>query len=145
MENKGGGKRPDYQLVRSTDDGLKKEGAGWKNVSKQGNPYVSIVMDNGAKYMLMINKSELNIGFKAGLLDSKSAPRFIPISNSYINNTNNVGLQTTGLNLYSIMKLGNAFVKVEWENLLDANYYNVAFYPERGQIVKLSVAWSFFD
>lgn len=109
------------------------------------NYYPIFAFNLGLNYMLMINKSELNIGFKAGLLDSKSAPRFIPISNSYINNTNNVGLLTTGLNLYSIMKLGNAFVKVEWENLLDANYYNVAFYPERGQIVKLSVAWSFFD
>lgn len=56
MENKGGGKRPDYQVVSSAGDGLKKQGAGWKNVSKQGNPYISIVLDNGAKYMLMINK-----------------------------------------------------------------------------------------
>ena len=109
------------------------------------NYYPLFTFNAGLNYMLMVNKSELNIGFRAGLLDSKTAPRYIPISNSYITTTSNVGLQTTGLNIYSIMKLGNAFVKIEWENLLDANYYNVAFYPERGQIVKLSVAWSFFD
>lgn len=109
------------------------------------NYYPLFTFNAGLNYMLMINKSELNIGFKAGLLDSKTAPRFIPISNSYITTTNNVGIQTTGLNIYSIMKLGNAFVKIEWENLLNANYYNVAYYPERGQIVKLSVVWSFFD
>ncbi len=107
--------------------------------------YPLFTFNAGLNYLLMINKSELNIGFRAGLLDSKTAPRYIPISNSYITTTANVGIQTTGLNIYSIMKLGNAFVKIEWENLLDANYYNVAFYPERGQIVKLSVAWSFFD
>jgi len=107
--------------------------------------YPLFTFNAGLNYKLNINDSELNLGFKAGLLDSKSAPRYIPISNSYILNDRNVGTQTTGLNLYSIMKLGNTFVKVEWENLLDANYYYVAFYPERGQIVKLSVAWSFFD
>lgn len=109
------------------------------------NYYPLFTVNAGLNYMLMINKSELNIGFKAGLLDSKTAPRFIPISNSYITTTSNVGMQTTGLNIYSIMKLGNAFVKIEWENILNASYYNVAYYPERGQIVKLSVAWSFFD
>ncbi len=109
------------------------------------NYYPLFTFNAGLNYMLMINKSELNIGFRAGLLDSKTAPRFIPISNSYVTTVDNVGIQTTGLNIYSIMKLGNAFVKIEWENLLDANYYNVAYYPERGQIVKLSVAWSFFD
>lgn len=107
--------------------------------------YPLFTVNGGLNYTLMINKSELNLGFKAGLLDSKAAPRFIPISNSFILSDNNVGIQTTGISIYSIMKLGNAFVKIEWENLLDANYYNVAFYPERGQIVKLSVAWSFFD
>lgn len=107
--------------------------------------YPLFTINVGLNYKLMVNQSELNLGFRAGVLDSKSAPRYIPISNSFILNDNNVGIQTTGLNLYSIMKLGNAFVKIEWENLLDANYYNVAFYPERGQIVKLSVAWSFFD
>lgn len=56
MENKGGGKRPDYQVVSSTGDGLKKRGAAWKNISKQGNPYLSIVMEDGAKYMLLPNK-----------------------------------------------------------------------------------------
>lgn len=109
------------------------------------NFYPLFTFNGGLNYKLMVNQSELNLGFRAGILDSKSAPRYIPISNSYIQNDNNVGIQTTGLNLYSTMKLGNAFVKIEWENLLDANYYYVAFYPERGQIVKLSVAWSFFD
>lgn len=107
--------------------------------------YPLFTVNIGLNYMLKINKSELNIGFKAGLLDSKTPPRFIPISNSYITTNNDIGIQTTGLNLYSIMKLGNAFVKIEWENILDANYFNLAYYPERGQIVKLSVAWSFFD
>lgn len=109
------------------------------------NYYPLFTLNAGLNYLLMINKSELNLGFRAGLLDSKVAPRYIPISNSYINTTEKVGIQTTGLNLYSIMKLGNAFVKIEWENVLNSNYYFVSYYPERGQIVKLSVAWSFFD
>ncbi len=109
------------------------------------NFYPLFTINCGLNYLLMVNKSELNLGFKAGLLDSKTAPRYIPITNSFVTTDSNVGIQTTGLNIYSIMKLGNAFVKIEWENLLDANYFNVAYYPERGQIVKLSVAWSFFD
>lgn len=54
MENKGG-KRPDYQIVLSTNDGLKKEGAAWLNTSKKGTKYISLVFDNGLKYMLMKN------------------------------------------------------------------------------------------
>jgi uncharacterized membrane protein YwaF len=54
-------------------------------------------------------------------------------------------MQTTGLTLYTFMRLGNAVVKLDFENVLNAGYYYISFYPERGQILKLSVAWSFFD
>lgn len=109
------------------------------------NYYSPFTIYGGLNYKLMVNQSELNLGLKGGLLGSKKAPRFIPISNSYIITDNKVGTQTTGLSVYSTMKLGNAFVKIEWENILNANYYNVSYYPERAQVVKLSVAWSFFD
>lgn len=109
------------------------------------NYYSPFTLNGGLNYKLMVNQSELNLGLKAGLLGSKKAPRYIPISNSYVLTNSNIGIQTTGLTVYSTMKLGNAFVKIEWGNILAANYYLVSYYPERGQIVKLSVAWSFFD
>lgn len=107
--------------------------------------YPPFTLNSGFNYKFMVNQSELNLGLKAGLLGEKSAPRFIPISNSYILSNTSVGMQTTGLGVYAIAKLGNAFVKIEWSNILDANYYIASYFPERGRTIKLSVAWSFFD
>lgn len=98
------------------------------------------------KYQLLINKSELNLGISGRIQSSKSSMRFIPLSNSYtLNQDLETELQNNGLNAFAIMKLGNAFVKITFENLLDSDYFLTAFYPMRGRNLRLSVAWSFFD
>ena len=107
--------------------------------------YPLAFIQGSINYKLLVNQSELNLGVRGGLLTSKSSPRFIPVSNRYILTDNASNLQTTGLTFYSFMRLGNAVVKLDFENVLNAGYYYLSFYPERGQILKLSVAWSFFD
>jgi hypothetical protein len=110
------------------------------------NNYYPIAFFQGIlNYRLLVNKSELNLGVQAGLMTSKSAPRFVPVTSIYTLTNNQSNSQTTGLSFYTFMRLGNAVVKLDFENILDAGYYYVSYYPERGQILKLSVAWSFFD
>ncbi len=110
------------------------------------NEYYPIAFVQGTmNYKLIVNQSELNLGVRAGIMSSKSTPRLLPVSNIYTNTNNSSNIQTTGLTFYSFMRLGNAVVKLDFENLFDAGYYYTSFYPERGQILKLSVAWSFFD
>jgi hypothetical protein len=107
--------------------------------------YPLAFIQGSVNYKLIVNQSELNLGARGGLLTSKSSPRFIPVSNIYTLTDNTSNMQTTGLTLYTFMRLGNAVVKLDFENVLNAGYYYISFYPERGQILKLSVAWSFFD
>ncbi|MFN3194846.1 MAG: TonB-dependent receptor plug domain-containing protein [Chlorobiota bacterium] len=107
--------------------------------------YPLAFIQGSINYKLIVNQSELNLGARGGLLTSKSSPRFIPVSNIYTLTDITSNMQTTGLTLYTFMRLGNAVVKLDFENVLNAGYYYISFYPERGQILKLSVAWSFFD
>jgi outer membrane cobalamin receptor len=50
-----------------------------------------------------------------------------------------------GLDLFAGAKLGNAFVKVELQNILSSYYTLVSTFPRIDRNIRLSVAWTFFD
>ena len=55
----GGGKKPDFIIsekrTSGNQDSFEIVGAGWKNQSKKGDTYISISMNNGAKFLMFKN------------------------------------------------------------------------------------------
>lgn len=109
------------------------------------NIYPLIDFDFQMIYQLMVNKSELNLGISFRGISNRSPQRLIPIYNVLSLTNSDSGYQMNGGNFFATMKLGNAFLKIMMENLLDQGYYLLSFYPMRGRNIRLSVAWSFFD
>lgn len=50
-----------------------------------------------------------------------------------------------GLDIFAGAKLGNAFIKVELQNILSSYYTLVSTFPRIDRNIRLSVAWTFFD
>ncbi len=56
MQNNSGGKKPDYNLTERKNNGSYEiVGAAWVNESKSGTKYISISMNNGAKFSMFKN------------------------------------------------------------------------------------------
>ncbi|MFM7775042.1 MAG: hypothetical protein ACKO9V_09470, partial [Candidatus Kapaibacterium sp.] len=50
-----------------------------------------------------------------------------------------------GLDLFASAKLGNAWVKLRFQNILSNTFTTVSTFPVPVRNFSLSVAWSFFD
>jgi hypothetical protein len=41
--------------------------------------------------------------------------------------------------------LGDAFIHFVWENLTDAGYFMLPYYPDQDRQVRLGISWQFVD
>jgi hypothetical protein len=60
------------------------------------------------------------------------------------NTETNVGMWTR-LDAFAILKVGNAYITLSYENLLDANYTITPVYPMPDRSFRLGVNWVFID
>ncbi|MGA2297849.1 MAG: TonB-dependent receptor [FCB group bacterium] len=89
--------------------------------------------------------SILRIGISGGMMTSFIGEWFDPINRTYTPANYESGLQWKGLNGFVEARLGIAYVKLSWDNLLERGYYYVPFYPQLDRTLHLSVAWPFLD
>jgi hypothetical protein len=54
-------------------------------------------------------------------------------------------LTTNGVDAYVSATVGNADIRLAFENVLGVPWFSVAGYPEISRNFRLSVHWSFFD
>ncbi|MDQ1265086.1 MAG: hypothetical protein QG635_236 [Bacteroidota bacterium] len=97
------------------------------------------------EYHLEIGESIMNIGFSASAHDKKNGDYFVPFTRTYITSEINSGISFDGINAFIILRLGNAFAKLEYRNILSRGFYFTPVYPELDRGLLLSVAWSIFD
>lgn len=55
QNNQGGGKKPDFIVTEKRGDSYEIVGAAWKNQSSKGDTYLSVSMNNGAKFSMWKN------------------------------------------------------------------------------------------
>ena len=96
-------------------------------------------------YRIIKGKSQLNLGVDVSMLTSFKGEVFFPITRAYLPNSDLSQIQTNGINIFAEAKLGNAFVKVTYQNALSQGYYYVPYYPQIDRNFRISVSWSFFD
>lgn len=94
---------------------------------------------------IKINQSIARIGVEYAVLGPFNGEVFIPQTRSYIPNNFDNGIMNNGLNIYAKARLGNAFIRVSFENILSQPYYYTAVYPNYGMNFRFMVTWSFFD
>ncbi len=90
-------------------------------------------------------KSSVNLGFKYSIFTKYNPPYLFQLSRMYIYNGEYQNTEPALLGIFLNANLGNAFIRLKYENLLNRNYYFLSIYPERSSHLQFSVSWSFHN
>lgn len=96
-------------------------------------------------YEYNTGKSILRVGTEAKFASSFNGLRFIPFYKVYaISDYNNDG-GLYYLNPYAFVKLGDATIRIMFENVLNSKYYDIAISPGNGTNMRISFSWTFLE
>jgi len=120
------------------------------NLEKNSKDYIpKLFMSLSSYYKFRAGPSIMNLGFKINLF---SKINYFPYSRQFlfkIPDNDNIdyyeNFSFNGITLFAIAKLGDAYIKASFENILGSDYYYVAIYPNFRYNIRLSFAWSFFN
>ncbi|MBL7999046.1 MAG: TonB-dependent receptor plug domain-containing protein [Candidatus Kapabacteria bacterium] len=71
--------------------------------------------------------------------------QFIPQQWGYAEGTTDLAAAFDGIDINAGAKLGNAFVKFSFQNIVSSFYTTLSTFPRIDRNIRLSVAWTFFD
>jgi hypothetical protein len=113
----------------------------WKDKSWLPNLYLNAEI----YYQYSTPRSILRGGLESSFATQFTGERFIPFNRTYIDSDLKSDTKIQTLNAFVYIKIGNAFVKGTFENLLSQQYFNVPAYPVLTRNFRLSVAWTFLE
>ncbi len=96
-------------------------------------------------YTIRIVESVVKVGIDFKLFGSKTGFNYSPITHSWFENNVNEEITNNGIDAFANAKLGNAIVKLTFQNILNSAFYQVPLYPNLGRNIRLSVFWSFYN
>lgn len=96
-------------------------------------------------YEIFKGRSMLRIGFIFNFMTSFSGTQFIPQTRRYLEVENVSDFFNNGIDLFLSAKLGTAYVRISFDNVLAQGFYYTPYYPQLERILKISVSWSFMD
>ncbi|MCX6147887.1 MAG: hypothetical protein NTW25_11675, partial [Candidatus Kapabacteria bacterium] len=96
-------------------------------------------------YKFFVNHSALTIGINLLFMSSFKGMSYIPFNNSFLTNNIESGAMMNGIDAFAVAKLGNAHVKLSFQNIANSGYYFQPYYPMLNRNIRFSVSWSFFD
>ncbi len=101
----------------------------------------------GTTYDFIIGRSKLFSGVNVVFIPPFTGMRFIPQQRVYafLNNPTETSFKFNGVDLFVILKLGTAYVKLAMENILGQDYYYVPYYPALQRNFNLSFSWTFLE
>lgn len=106
-------------------------------------PILSSILNIYYEYDL--GKSILRIGAETKYASSFNGLRFIPYYKAYSISDYNQQAGINYINPYAYIKLGDATIRLMFENILDNKYYNIAISPGNGRNFRLSFSWTFLE
>ncbi len=112
---------------------------------EEENRYPLFYAGGTAYYRLIFGRSILRLGMKIFALGEKQGMRFIPQTRAYIEYPYRSSLTFNGLEVFARARLGNAYVKAAYQNVLSRGYYFVPVYPGLDANFRLSFSWSFMN
>jgi outer membrane cobalamin receptor len=91
------------------------------------------------------DKLDVKLGVRSRFCERQQSMQFDPQTLSYAQyNTALLGRSTT-LDMFMILKIGDAHISVSWNNILDATYMFSPIYPMPGRNIRVGVNWVFLD
>ncbi len=96
-------------------------------------------------YEILRGESMLRLGFDFKAIAPFKGERFYPIARNTQTNELESQFITNGLDLVATARLGNAFLRISWMNVMNQVFYYVPYYPQSEQSFKLSVSWNFLN
>jgi len=96
-------------------------------------------------YEIIAGQSILNIGVSFSAMTKFNGETFIPQTRSYIPNAIESTNYINGLDAFATARLGNAFVRLSYQNVLSNGYYYVPFYPALDRNFRLMFSWAFLN
>lgn len=98
-----------------------------------------------AAFVYRVGRNSVRLGAKGAFVTTMETRQYVPLTWTYIAPVESQGLVGNGLDLFLTAILGNASVRVSYENILGQRWYTTAIAPEIIRDLRISVSWSFFD
>jgi hypothetical protein len=99
-----------------------------------------------AQYEYQIGQSLVQGGLSVKFLGSMTGETFLPQTwTSIPSRTGESNTSFNGIDAFIVVRLGNAFVRATFFNIISQSYYYVPLYPQLDRNLRLSVSWSFLD
>lgn len=107
--------------------------------------FPTILADASAAYVYRVGSNSVRIGVRGVVVSPMNSMQFVPLSWTFIQPLQQQGWASSGLDGFLMAIVGNAAVKLSYENALAQRWYTTAISPEIVRDFRLSVTWSFFD
>lgn len=89
--------------------------------------------------------AEIRAGIRAWYASRHRGVQFVPHSWTYGESSGPEIAAASRLDFFTVAKIGDAFISLGWENLLNEKYMTVSGYPMPGRTFRLGVNWLFID
>lgn len=91
------------------------------------------------------DKLDAKFGVRSRFCNRQQGMQFDPQTLSYTENTTSLIGRSTTLDLFMILKIGDAHISLSWRNVLNTLYMLSPVYPLPGRNIRLGVNWVFLD
>lgn len=96
-------------------------------------------------YTYSPGKSILRVGLDLKASSGGTSYAYMPLSRTYYNSDFESDFTPHGLDAFIEIKIGTAYFKGSFMNLLSTNYHQVALYPDLTRNFRMSVNWAFLE
>lgn len=131
----------------------------WKNINLELT--LKVNFENGTKiseqnfplmflnsriyYSIKSNENYINLGIEGELISPFRGLSYLPLYNGYYRSPVVSSWMVNGLTAFALGKLGNAYVKLLFVNILNQGYYYNPINPEPGRHFQFAFTWAFLD
>ncbi len=91
------------------------------------------------------NALDVKFGVRSHFMSAQRGMTFNPQLTLYREATDTTVNSWHRIDLFAILKIGDAYITLSYENLLSANYFITPVYPMPDRIFRLGVNWVFLD
>jgi len=96
-------------------------------------------------YQHVVGKNSVRLGAVGILQPSYKAETYVPTRWAYVHEPDVQRWSANGIDAYLTGVLGNATIRISYENILAQRWYTVPIYPEIGQNLRVMLHWTFLD